>query len=218
MKSAKLHKTNKGFTLLELVISLGIFMIFTTAVISTFLSVTQSTTKANLNREQVSEASQIFSYIENIAKENAVDYNFLENSQQSENTQTYAFISANQLTQNLIQVACPSSPQSENFCTISSNQNTRNNIAQDFVTDDGAWTPLHSPSLKIIRFQIKNFPTTDPFTTDEIIQPQNQFQPITHLILNLARNSENTYQEALQSNNPITLQTSISSRSYNSQQ
>jgi Tfp pilus assembly protein PilE len=209
-----MHK--KGFTLLELVISLGIFMIFTTAVISSFLSLTQSTTKANINREQVSEANQIFEYIEQIAKENAVDYKFLQTSQQTPNIQTYGFISGDQLTRHLIKSTCPdSSAQSQKFCQISSNTTTRSNISRDFIIDESMWTPLHSDTLKIVRFQIKTFPQETPFTTNQPIQRDIQFQPLSHIILNLARNTEDNYQEALNSSTPITLQTSISSRSYN---
>lgn len=209
----------KGFTLLELTISLGIFMIFTTAVVSSFLSLTQSTTKANLNREQVSEANQIFEHIQAITKENAVDYNYLQNTQQTSNTQSYAYISGDQLTRHLIKITCPENKnQSETFCQVSSNTSTRSNISQDFLTDESGWTPLHSNQLKITRFIIQTFPQTTPFTTDTPIQTNIQFQPISHITLNLARNTKASYQEALNSTNPITLQTSISSRSYNNQQ
>lgn len=209
-----MHK--KGFTLLELVISLGIFMIFTTAVISVFLSLTQSTTKANLNREQVSEANQIFEYIESIAKENAVDYSYLATAQQSNLLQTYAFITPNGLNRFLIKSECPSLSQSDsNFCTISSSTSSRSNISQEFILDGTLWAPLHSTDLKITKFEIKNFPEFSPFTTDEPIKRQNQFQPLTHITLNLGRNNTDTYREALTRSNPIILQTSFSSRSYN---
>ncbi len=211
-------KSKKAFTLIELVISLGIFMIFSSAVISSFLALTQSTTKANLNREQVSEANQVFEYIEAIAKENSIDYSYLSTTQQTPTTQNYAFISADKLTRNLIRSVCPtSSSTQEEFCQISSNRSTRNNISQEFITDKSLWTPLHSSNLRVIRFNITNFPTESPFTTDEPIERQNQFQPITHITLNLARNNQSTFQESLQATNPIILQTSISSRSYNSQ-
>lgn len=211
------HTMNKkGFTLLELVISLGIFMIFTTAVISSFLSLTASTTKANLNREQVSEANQIFEYIESIAKENALDYGFLETAQQTDISQTYAFISPNGLTRYLVRSQCPSSNDTpEKFCTVESSISTRSNISQDFILDGSLWSPLHSSNLRITKFSLESFPQNSPFTTNEIIESQNQFQPITHITLNLSRNNTDTYQEALTKNNPITLQTSISSRSYN---
>lgn len=209
-----MHK--KGFTLLELVISLGIFMIFTTAVISSFLSLTASTTRANLNREQVSEANQIFEYIQSIAKENALDYSFLETAQQTNNSQTYAFISPDRLTRFLIRSQCPTSANSpEEFCKVESSTSNRSNISQEFILDGSLWTPLHSENLRITKFNLESFPERSPFTTDQIIESQNQFQPITHITLNLSRNKTDNYQEALSRSNPITLQTSISSRSYN---
>lgn len=206
----------KGFTLLELVISLGIFMIFTTAVISSFLSLTASTTRANLNREQVSEANQIFEYVESIAKENALDYSFLEIAQQTNTSQTYAFISPDSLTRYLVRSICPTSANSpEDFCKVESSISTRSNVSQEFILDGTLWTPLHSDNLKITKFEISSFPTTSPFTTDQIIEIENQFQPITHITLNLSRNTGDNYPEAITRLNPIILQTSISSRSYN---
>lgn len=214
-------KTNikPAFTLLELVISLGIFMIFTTAIISVFLSVTQATTKANLNREQVSESSQIFQYISSIAKENALDFTYLRNNAQTPTQRTFAFISPDQLTQHAIRILCPSSPTTpDQFCQVDSSTQTRSNPVQPFLSHDGTWTPLHSPDLKIIDLQAKHFPDQDPFVQDQIIKQPNQFQPITHLTLNLARKDHTSIAEAKQDlSTPITLQTSISSRLYNSQ-
>lgn len=213
--------SRKGFTLLELTISLGIFMIFSTAVISTFLSVTQASTKANLNREQVAESTEVLNYIESIAKENGLDYNYLQTSQQTPSRQTFAYISPDFLTRYSFLIECPANglrPMSNSdFCTIYSNKTTRSNIIQDFVIQNGDWVPLHSNNLKIIRFTAQHFPNQDPFTTSEVVTQANQFQPTTHITLNLARNYQTDYSQALSSSNPIVIQTSISSRLYNSQ-
>lgn len=211
----------KGFTLIELVVSLGIFMIFTTAVISTFLSITQASSRANLNREQIAETSQILSYIESIAKENGLDYEYLNNSQQTPTRQTFAYISPDFLTRYAFLIQCPDNnlqtTTNQEFCTISSNTITRNNIIQDFVIQEGDWTPLHSNQLKIARFSAQHFPTQDPFTRTDEVNLANQFQPITHITINLGRNLDTNFQAALSSTNPIVIQSSISSRLYNSQ-
>ena len=220
-KSSKQTSNHKGFTLIELVVSLGIFMIFSTAVISTFLAITQASSKANLNREQIAETSEVLNYIESIAKENGLDYNYIQNSQQTPSRQTFAYISSDFLTRYAFLIECPYNnikPMSNSeFCTIYSNTITRSSIIQNFVLQEGDWIPLHSNKLKISRFSAKHFPEQDPFNKIDEVNLSNQFQPVTHITINLGRNSESTHLEALASTNPIVIQTSISSRLYNSQ-
>lgn len=200
---------HKGFTLVEMVVALGIFMIFLAAVLSTFINLTTTQQKTNLNREAVSEVKSIVNQISTEAREKALDYNCYD--VECNIATTLALISPDGLNRTLITTTCD-----DDLCDMFLEKQTRP------ATYTTAWPPgektqLNSPNLKILGVKFDMIPRDDPFNIGNGENPYQyqeslQYQPVFHLILNIARNSQAIDAES----DPIIIQTSISSRLYNS--
>lgn len=223
---SKNKKLKSGFTLLELVIALGIFMIFIGAIMNSFISLTSTQQKANLSREAASEAKDLLNYISVEAREKRIDYSCkTANNSTYERDEYYAlncsdvnletdivFITNDGLERIIVS---SSKDNTSEFITITTKKQTRNNLISNWETVSD--TPLHSERLKILSSQFNITPTQDPYNFSIEQDITNLQQPKVEIILNIERNSKT--QNASQSTNlPIILQTSISSRSYSPQE
>jgi prepilin-type N-terminal cleavage/methylation domain-containing protein len=207
-----------GFTLLEMVIALGIFMLFMGAVLNSFISLTVAQQKANLSREGIAEAKEILNQISIEGREKRIDYfcnQGLANTNPESNQTSFSLncqIDANTklvLVSNdgLERLLISSTPIDDNFKQISSITETRANTLSPWSTNQT--TNLHSQRLKVRDFVVNIIPTTDPYLLDS----PNLQQPIVQLILIADRNSQKPNLAA----EPIVIQTSLSSRAYNPQ-
>lgn len=220
----KLKAPHKGFTLLEMVIALGIFMLFMGAVLNSFISLTTAQQKANLSREGVAEAKEILNQISIEGREKRIDYfcnQGISETADEENTteQANAFSLNCQIDENTklvlvsndglerILIASQNINQDSTYQQISAKKETRPNTLSNWSTAET--TNLHSERLKVRSFEVKITPTTDPYE----LSSSNLIHPITQLSLVVERNSQKPDQES----QPIVIQTTISSRAYNPQ-
>jgi type II secretory pathway pseudopilin PulG len=221
------RKIKSGFTLLELVIAMGIFMIFITAILNTFITLTATQQKANLSREAMSEAKEILSFISIEAREKRIDYS-CSNKNTSGTPATSAlsiecltkdaelvFITNDGLNRILIkskEIKIETENEDQTYKEVIAQTQTRPNIFS-------AWqqpieTPLHSPRLKIKDFTVEINPAADPY---DLSQSTEYLQhPVAQIRLVVERNSENKNPD--QDSEPIVIQTSIASRAYSPQE
>lgn len=197
---------HNGFTLIEMVVSLGIFMLFIGLILNIFINLTATQQKTNSNRETVSEAKNILNLITTEAKEKSLDYNCYDKDAATCGTiqDTLALISPNGLNRVIIKKEC-----TENQCNLFQiNQNKQNDLSPTWFV--GEKTQLNSEKLRIKDIQFFITPIKNPFDINNAAEASSQFQPIFHVILNLYRNNKSD-----PDNSPIIIQSSISSRIYN---
>jgi len=207
----KLHR--QAFTLIEMVISMGIFMIFITAIFSSYIQITNLQRRTNLSRENMAEARELITYITNETKEKAIDYKCYTESSDcpsgfvGNTVEEISLVSKDGLNRTIIRKRRDVTTQE---LYLSSQTQSRQSNTQDLWLSNPE-KRLHSPSLKFdsITFQIT--PNQDPFSDDLSIVTNNnlQYQPIIHLNFNIHRKDS-------KSDKPIVLETSISSRIYHS--
>lgn len=204
-------RTKKGFTLIEMVVSMSIFMIFLTVVLNSYISLTTTQNKANKNREAVAEAKEIFNFISEEAREKAIDYTCFQDTICGTKEDTLSLISKDGLNRTIIRKQCISE---EKNCTIYSKTQNRENALSAWISSEES--PLHSANLKIQSVAFFVIPNLDPFNfgnletqTDIYGKGVYQFQPVFHIILNIKRKEAEGLDD-----NPIIIQTSISSRIY----
>jgi type II secretory pathway pseudopilin PulG len=222
------NSQRSGFTLLELVIALGIFMIFMGAIMNSFIAITSAQQKANLSREGISEAKEILNFISVEGREKRIDYfcntglsSTNNGSQEAEfearnafslscqiDLQTTKLVLINNDGLERILISADLIPDST-FIQVSSIKQTRTSIFSNW--QEVETIPLHSNRLKVRDFQVKISPTTDPYNLEN---SQTLEHPIAQIILAVERNSQKPNQSA----EPIVIQTSIASRAYNPQE
>ena len=226
MKHLKIQKS--GFTLLELVISLAIFMIFIGAIMNSFISLTTTQQKANLSREASSEAKDLLNYISVEAREKRIDYSCKNDGEDETTGNQYFSLNCGGINlgenpdlvfvtnDGLERVIVSKELDDEtNFYTIMAKKQTRENLVSSW--NDLSTTDLHSNRLKIKYAEFEVTPESDPYNYN-ILQESNQLkQPKVQIILNIERNSKTEKAEDSESE-PIVLQTTISSRSYSPQE
>jgi prepilin-type N-terminal cleavage/methylation domain-containing protein len=212
--SNKLNK--KGFTLLEMVVAMSIFFIFLTAIFNTFITITDTQKKANVNRESVAEAREVLEYISDETKDKSIDYSCYNDATCSNNfngrneTDTIALISKDGLQRTVIQKDFNEEDQSYTISTFEQNRQKNNQEWQAPQIKNA----LHSPTLKIQKALFLISPDQDPFANTLEAAENNaiQYQPNLHLILNIKRKEADDELDT----NPIVIETSLSSRIYNS--
>ncbi len=215
-KSMQNITNRKGFTLMEMVIAMSIFLIFLTAVFNTFITITDTQRKANLNRESVAEVRELISLITDETKDKALDYScytdaICSNGFDGRNeTDTIALISKNGLERTVIKKRFN---EEKNIYELTNYTQTRPTLSQAWLAP-AAETPMHSENLKLQRALFLVTPNEDPFanTLEAAENTAIQYQPNLHIILNVQRKET----EGETDPNPIVVETSLSSRIYNS--
>jgi prepilin-type N-terminal cleavage/methylation domain-containing protein len=205
-------QNRKGFTLIEMIISLGIFMLFLTAIFGTYIQITGLQQKTNLSREAIAEAREVMTFISEEVKDKAIDYTCYAdlfpcvNGINGNTVEEISLISKDGLERTIIKKIRDSQTSQIYLTTL--NQ-SRTNTANDQWIDQTQESKLHSDTLAFndVIFQIT--PNLDPFSNSIEIASRDelQYQPVIHVNLNVARP---------ESKSTIVLETSISSRIYNS--
>jgi type II secretory pathway pseudopilin PulG len=228
-KTTQKPNTRKGFTLLEIVIALGIFMLFMGAILNTFISLTSTQQKANLSREGMSEAKEILNFISVEAREKRIDYFCNPPSTgipaqegttaltlgcgiDDDNT-VLVFVSNNGLERLIIQKLNNENQEETNgqpSINVTAQTQRRNNIFSNWQTINEI--PLHSERLKIKDINAQITPTQDPYDFGN--DPEPLQHPVAQIRLEIYRNAQNPDESAEQ----ILIQTSVASRAYSPQE
>lgn len=212
---------NSGFTLIEMVIAMGIFIMFLGVVFSSYIQISNAQKRANLNREAVSEAREILSYISQEAKEKAVDYSCYTDSTvfcfdgiQGNEVNQISLISKDGLERTIISKKLNEETKNYEITTLTQvRQSTLRNWESAEISQE---TPLHSENIQIQSARFEITPNADPFEAnfETASNDQIQYQPALNVVLNVKRRQKTDIEEPDEF--PIVLQTSISSRIYNS--
>jgi len=225
-------KKQKGFTLIEVLIALTIFVIFITSVSSSYVNIARNQREANAVREIYSDMRYVFNMIEEEARSKTIDYACYQKGEvQREyngadllvelgnlcsavnpnitNPEDYlALIDAEGLERTIFKIE--DDPQTEGkFFTFYKEHYTGAAWEADAGFNPNAFTSIELKSLKINAFKFEITPSVDPFDPRNVACGPVQFQPQSGIYASIQGARTDTDQFVLN------LQTSISSRVYN---
>lgn len=221
------YKKQKGFTLIEVLVALTIFMIFIVSITRSYLDIAQSQRESNAVREIYSEMRYIYSLISEEARSKTIDYGCPASS----DTQGDSFVSQSSACSDLMNV------ERQNYLALISGDGTQRTvfkIEDDLTTGEKAffiakenftgvtWEPaeghrqntfvqLELNYVKINGFEFGIAPLADPFASANVACGPVQFQPSVSIYSSIEGKQRNV------SNFKLDLQTTISSRVYNKQ-
>lgn len=185
----KSNKTISGFTLIEIIVALGIFVIVVTLVTEIF-TIIMSQQRRAYNIQQIhSDLRYTVEKIAQFIRLSTIDYNICNQSGYCEGEDIYL------RDQNLQYIGIKKENDQIKICESS----------ESCILPDAEWEALTSPDYKIVRFNIYYKPTSDPFGTP----PSSNYQPRITLVI-----EADLPQKKLIERERITLQTTITSRVY----
>lgn len=202
----KILKQKKGFTLVELLVAMTIFVAFIGILIGSYTSIVRAQRQANEYRIMYSEARQVFETLVFNLRDGMVDYAAYPGSQ----------IAGQQPLQELILISKDASRRTEIFYndeTVKIKRgslapNTRSCINAAYLFDDPV--ALNSEALKVTDFQIFVAPIIDPYALENFDKHGNQFHPLVTIYAEFTREYPGGKEPFV-----INLQTTVSSRIYN---
>lgn len=221
-----ISKKQKGFTLIEVLVALTIFMIFIISITRSYLDIAQSQREANAVREIYSEMRYVYSLIAEETRSKTIDYG-CPRSAESRGT-----VAASNACNQLINTApenylalINSAGTERTVFKIEENSETGGKklfIAKENFTGKiwepeegyGAGNEFVEIEFKYIKFnglQFEVAPLADPFSDEFIACGPVQFQPSVSIYSSVEGRQRNV------SDFKLDLQTTISSRVYNKQ-
>lgn len=231
----KKFEAKKGFTLIEVLIALTIFMIIVTSISASYLDIAAKQREANVVREIYSEIRYVYNLIGEEARSKTIDYGcprLFKELNEDDILRPIDVVSTSQAC-NELATAAPGSY----LALINANATERTifRITDDDESEDAkvlsfyremkdengtAWIPnpgfngFESIDLKGIELRKMNFeiaPLADPFDSENISCGVLQYQPSVSVYTTIASKYE------IISDYSLDLQTSFSSRVYNTQ-
>jgi prepilin-type N-terminal cleavage/methylation domain-containing protein len=233
----KTLRKQKGFTLIEVLIAITIFMIFITSISSAYLDIAKSQREANVVRAMYSEVRYVFDLIGQEARSKTIDYGCPGSLKptKEKDSQEIGFAKIPQETSQ----ACNTlkSVSSDNYLALVNNEGTERTIflleddtqnetkklfylREEKEAGDRAWidapgfdgfTEINLKSIQLDSFIFEIAPLVDPFDFDNLGCGPVQFQPSVSLYASISGRGEKA------NNFNMDLQTTISSRVYNHQ-
>lgn len=227
----KLNK-QKGFTLIEVLIALAIFMVFITGVSSAYIDIARSQREANLVREIYSDMRYVFGMIEEEARSKTIDYACY---QKGEVQREYNGVDLLIDLGNLCSAVNPNITNPEDYLALVDAEGLARIIFKIEGDEEAggriftfyrehytgaAWEPdagfnpteftrVDLKNIKINAFKFEISPLADPFDPRNVACGPVQFQPQVGVYASIEGARSDT--EGFKMN----LQTSISSRVYN---
>jgi prepilin-type N-terminal cleavage/methylation domain-containing protein len=227
-------RTKKGFTLIEVLIALTIFVVFVTSMSSAYLYIARSQRETNNMREMYSELRHIIALISDEARMKTIDYQCytVKEMEEVEKGMFEGELTRREIPPSSVCGALSTRDNTSYLALIDSSLKNRT-IFRIENTDDGkvlqiykeqntgvTWEPddnytggvyrdikLHNIKLNDLKFEIS--PLGDPFDPDNVSCGPLQFQPSASIYISVSGLAQDTKDINLN------LQTSISSRIYN---
>ncbi|MBD3157051.1 prepilin-type N-terminal cleavage/methylation domain-containing protein [Candidatus Peregrinibacteria bacterium] len=231
----KTKQTQKGFTLIEVLVAIAIFMIFITSISSAYLDIARSQREANVVRAMYSEVRYIFDLIGQEARAKTIDYGCTGSLDLAGDIQGDGFARTPQETSS----GCLAlkGVSSENYLALVNHEGTERTIflLEDDTQDEtkklfylreekeafergwiaapgfDGFTEITLKSIQLDNFMFEIAPLADPFDIDNIGCGPVQFQPSVSLYASVSGRGEQA------KNFSMDLQTTVSSRVYNHQ-
>ena len=197
------NKNNKGFTLVELLIAMSIFVVFLGILMKTYTSIIRSQREANDYRVMYSEARHVFETITQELRNGMVDYNHYcaDSYSLSGAQESIQIINKDGVGKRIITLEKVEDEDEvgkikfDVFKTINDAS-----PESDYLNSDAV-------SVKDLNFYV--YPYFDPYNDDYVLNDPYQFHPMVTVSAIFERERTNKAPYVL------TLQTTISSRIYN---
>lgn len=233
MKTIK--QTQKGFTLIEVLIAITIFMIFITSISSAYLDIARSQREANVVRAMYSEVRYVFDLIGQEVRSKTIDYGCPVSLEIIGERGDGVFAKTPQETSS--GCIALNSESSEDYLALVNHEGTERTIfllkddtqnetkklfylREEKEAFERQWTPAPGfegfTEIELKSIQLDNFifeiaPLVDPFDFDNLGCGPVQFQPSVSLYATVSGRGEKA------NNFSMNLQTTVSSRVYNHQ-
>ncbi len=197
----KKNNIKRGFTLIEIMVSMVVFSIFMGAMFNSYFSLISSNQNADSVRQMYSGARDVYSILSEDIRLSAIDYYSLR-TERVENRSLY-LLSKDGLKQTIYRVE--SNPEKEGFFVVSKAESYRESANTIFPTSEAY--NLTSSQLLIKDFQFVVTPKGDPYSRETYNVWANQFQPQVTILADFVNTEQDGFVD-------YPLQTTISSRVY----
>ncbi len=212
-RSEKMRSKRSGFTLIELMISMFIFVIFLSVVTSSYVSIVRSQRQENEVRKMYAEVRTFIQVINQEIKLNEVDYDCYAADFENAGNCPLASGSLNTGKTNLLYLSNKNGLEKTIITFDSENSTVK---MRKIYLNNRSWEPqeeqvLFSPAVKISNLDFWVFPNVNPYSNESSVylNPKTQFQPKVTVFLS-AVNGKSTLPDF-----SMDFQTTISSRVYN---
>lgn len=195
------YKSQKGFTLVEMLIAMAIFITFTGILISSYTSIVRSQRETNDYRLMYSEARGVFESLTAELREGMVDYGYYAGGILSGGLGEIYLVSKDDQVRTYIK-------SDEALGVVSVSKRVRDKITKVY-SDFGASRNLNSSDVKVTKLKFYVSPVIDPYDPKYVENDLNQFHPKVTIYAEFSRE--------LKSGKIYTmdLQTTVSPRIYN---
>ncbi|MBI4235347.1 prepilin-type N-terminal cleavage/methylation domain-containing protein [Candidatus Peregrinibacteria bacterium] len=191
------NKNRRGFTLVEMLVSMTIFMTFVGILISSYSSIIKAQKEANDYRAMYTEARAVFDTLIGELREGMVDYGNSEYGNACN-----SFITT--MTENLLLVS-----KDETKKKIWLDKTDPAHSILKIETAGGQTKSLNSGDVSVTDFEFKIYPLADPYSPQNVDKNQYQFHPFVTIFVSFEK--EKVTGEPYK----VDFQTTVSSRIYN---
>lgn len=201
-------KTKKGFTLVEVLVAITLFMIFITSISGAYLDIARSQREANAVREVYSEIRYVFDLIGFEARSKTIDYGY----EGGPSPNYVALIDGQGRNRTVFSVEEDLQTESKKLYLYRENKEEGSLFftpAQGF--ENGGKQEIELKNINIENFIFEVSPLIDPFDPENLYCGAVQFQPAVSLYATIGSSNK------IAGNFKLDLQTTISSRVYNYQ-
>ncbi|MBI5753599.1 type II secretion system protein [Candidatus Peregrinibacteria bacterium] len=167
-------KKKLGFTLVEMLISMAIFMAFTGILISSYTGIIRSQRDANEYRDMYVQARQVMETLVQNLRDGMLDYGYLAKNNAFPEGEVH-FVSRDGQTKTYVNYE-------NDIVKLRKRYLMANNLPCD--TDNTCYGPekdavnLNDPTLvKVTKFQLYFSPKVDPYDLKNVAKDTSQFQP-----------------------------------------
>lgn len=200
-------KQKKGFTLVELLVAMTIFVAFVGILIGSYTSIVRAQRQANEYRIMYSEARQVFETLVFNLRDGMVDYGYYGTQGILGNPlDEIVLISKDALRRTKISYDAGTGQVSMERGRLQ--PDTRPCINAAYLFDPPV--ALNSEALKVTNFKIYVVPVIDPYALENFDKHGNQFHPFVTIYAEFTREYPGGKEPFV-----INLQTTVSSRIYN---
>jgi prepilin-type N-terminal cleavage/methylation domain-containing protein len=192
-------RQQKGFTLIEMLIAMAIFVTFTGILISSYTSIVKAQRDANDYRVLYAEARHVFEVLTQEFRDGMVDYGNVSygfGCQDADNGHKVYLISKDGLSKTKI-----------DWKTVDVDE--ENSVGFITIEKDGVTEDLNSQEVSVDEFELSITPARDPYDQQYVDVHSYQFHP--KVTISATFSKEMTSGKTFSMN----LRTSISSRIYN---
>ncbi|MFC1655767.1 PilW family protein [Patescibacteria group bacterium] len=221
----KFAKTQKGFTLIEVLVALSIFVIFVTSMSTTYLHIARSQREANSIRAMYSDLRYVMTILSDEARAKTVDYacyssNALAGSfstkcndvRASAGSVDYLALIDRASSNRTIFIVEENNEDVKDLKVFKEHKTFDNNGLETWVANEGytaGYQPIALDTVKLEGLEFEIAPLADPFDPDNVACGPVQFQPSVTVNAAISGVTPDTDDFRLD------IQTSLSSRVYN---